>query len=373
MSLHIQIEGVDTFLEAIFGSGVRSSTILASLGCTPEQLRLIRERHMEALTTRFVAQIADLVQQQYSGERRYRILARRLGLDGEPPSTLVVLAAELGISRERVRQITASTVGHCRFRAERAYFQESLFALAASLLAEDGIVLPPYAPVRVWFIPFPPAPAAAHPRPAAGPESPAQDPVPVAAAALAVTPLVPEVPAAAAAAGRHAAIIRQLRETLEAIYRAAGKDISYSLLAQVLGGGTGTVAVALVEHYHLQFAHGAFGGITRSRLKVMVREALSLVTHNAAPVAGPDVATVHPPAPDAPDQEEIRAMVEAVHVSVAHRLSDATCGHTLFGSHGLVVDGLLGTRAPHYGVLRSLGIKRVMELVRDARTDIVLG
>lgn len=63
-------------------------------------------------------------------------------------------------------------------------------------------------------------------------------------------------------------------------------------------------------------------------------------------------------------------MANAVRASVAHRLGDAMCGHILFGSHGPVVDALLATYAPpHYGELRALGIKRVMELLKDVRTN----
>ena len=370
MSLRIQIEGVNAFLEAVYGSGTRSSTILASLGCTPEQLQLIRERHMPALTARFVAQIAERVRPYYGGERRYRILARRLGLDGESPATLVTLAEELNISRERVRQLQAGTLGRCRSRSGCVYFQESLLANAAALLAEDGIVLPPFDPIRATAISLQAATMMARSEPAADSESAAQDPAPVAVVPLALTPIAPEGPVVAAATVQHLAIVGELRETLEAIYRAAGTDIPNRLLAYLLGGDTGTVVEALVEHYHLQFAHGAFGAIRHTHLKAMVREARGHPSPRVASVVHPYAEAGHPPAPHAPDREEIRAMANAVRASVAHRLGDAMCGHILFGSHGPVVDALLATYAPpHYGELRALGIKRVMELLKDVRTN----
>ena len=123
------------------------------------------------------------------------------------------------------------------------------------------------------------------------------------------------------------------------------------------------------------FLEAVYGSGTRSStiLASLGCTPEQLQLHRVASVVYPHAEVGHPLAPHAPDREEIRAMANAARASVAHRLGEALCGHTLFGSHGLVVDGLLGTRAPHYGVLRSLGIKRVMELVRDARTDTVLG
>jgi len=93
-----------------------------------------------------------------------------------------------------------------------------------------------------------------------------------------------------------------------------------------------------------------------------------------ASVIYPYAETGHPLVPHAPAQEEIRAMADAVRASIAHRLGDTMCGHILFGSHGPRVDALLATYAPpHYGVLRALSIKRVMELLKDVRTNPVRG
>jgi RNA polymerase primary sigma factor len=42
-------------------------------------------------------------------ERQRRVLVRRYGLDGEKPATLADLSAELGLSRERIRQLQRET------------------------------------------------------------------------------------------------------------------------------------------------------------------------------------------------------------------------------------------------------------------------
>jgi RNA polymerase primary sigma factor len=42
-------------------------------------------------------------------ERQRRVLVRRYGLDGEKPATLADLSEELGVSRERIRQLQRET------------------------------------------------------------------------------------------------------------------------------------------------------------------------------------------------------------------------------------------------------------------------
>src|SRR5687768_10468843 len=55
-------------------------------------------------------------------DRQRRVLVRRYGLDGEKPSTLADLSEELGISRERVRQVQREA--ERALREEGAYAQE---------------------------------------------------------------------------------------------------------------------------------------------------------------------------------------------------------------------------------------------------------
>ena len=47
-------------------------------------------------------------------ERQRRVLVRRYGLDGEKPATLANLSEELGVSRERVRQLQREAEGVLR-------------------------------------------------------------------------------------------------------------------------------------------------------------------------------------------------------------------------------------------------------------------
>jgi RNA polymerase primary sigma factor len=60
-------------------------------------------------------------------ERQRRVLVRRYGLDGKEPATLADLSEELGVSRERVRQLQRETEGVLRDEGER----DSAFLAAA--------------------------------------------------------------------------------------------------------------------------------------------------------------------------------------------------------------------------------------------------
>lgn len=334
MSLKIQAEGVNRFLEMIYGPGSRPSAILEELGCTPEQVSLLRTRHLEAFVDGFVRCIAERLAQYRDGERKYRVLARRLGLDGEPSATLAVVGVEFGLSRERIRQIEESAVRRCQSMKQRHYWLESLYTCAAKLLAAEDIVLQPFAPYHS-------TPAAVY-------------------ALASATPARqedrdkshwPDVPQE---------VINRLHENIYAIFAAAGNDITDSILADLLSGSTRTVVVALVEHYALQFAHGAFADIERKRLKALVRDA-----RRATPrTRDEDVACVNM---SEPEMEEVARLVAEVRACVGPNLSYWMYGHILHGSHGPQIDALVATyQPPHYGRLRGLGIKRVLALVKSA-------
>jgi len=53
-------------------------------------------------------------------ERQRRLLVRRYGLDGEEPATLANLSEELGVSRERIRQLRREAEGMLRDEGEHS-------------------------------------------------------------------------------------------------------------------------------------------------------------------------------------------------------------------------------------------------------------
>ena len=72
---------------------------------------LIEAREMEARVTEWVGQLSD---------RQREVLERRYGLNGREVATLEELAADLGLTRERVRQIQMESLNALRKRVFRA-------------------------------------------------------------------------------------------------------------------------------------------------------------------------------------------------------------------------------------------------------------
>lgn len=345
MSLKIKVAGVNAFLETIYGPHSRPSTLLQALGCTSEQVMLLRTRSLEAFIDGFVQCIAERLA-QYGGERRYRVLARRLGLDGENPAPLGELGVELGVSRERVRQIQEGTVQRCRSRKQCYYWLEALYSCAADFLIGEEIALCPFDPERATPLIERAMPSAARvPMPATPTElgGPAIDPS-------------PDV---------RQETVDRLNDTINAIFAIAGDDIADSILTDLLLGSARPVIAALVGHYSLQFSHGAFADIDRKRLKTLIRD-VRRADRRLPPmtVGHVDVACA---SVDDPERVEVVSLVADIRACIGRYLSSTMCAHILHGSHGLRVDALVQEyRPPHYGRLRPLGIKRVQELTKGA-------
>src|SRR5690606_30769690 len=60
------------------------------------------------------------------GERRFRIIQRYYGLDGNLPSRLSAMGTKYGISRERVRQIKDRAIGMLRHTGVRRDLERTL-------------------------------------------------------------------------------------------------------------------------------------------------------------------------------------------------------------------------------------------------------
>jgi DNA-directed RNA polymerase sigma subunit (sigma70/sigma32) len=58
-------------------------------------------------------------------DRERKVLERRFGLDGEQPARLSEVARELGLSRERVRQIERNALARLRTRPEMRELRDS--------------------------------------------------------------------------------------------------------------------------------------------------------------------------------------------------------------------------------------------------------
>jgi RNA polymerase primary sigma factor len=87
--------------------------------------------------------------------RDHRILVRRLGLDGDDPSTLDELGREFGVTRERIRQLESKLRPELKMRLRTAHLRS-----AAALDQGDNIGRRPRPAVRLGHGAVPTAPAA---------------------------------------------------------------------------------------------------------------------------------------------------------------------------------------------------------------------
>ena len=256
MSAGARLAAVNSFLDVAYGPGTRLSTLLAAQGCTPQELMLLRERHLEPLVGAFVAGIADRLGEYHAGERKYHVLARRFGLDGEPRGTLAAIGAHMGLTGERVRQTEDSALRHCRSAKNRLRWQEGLYQAATALLAggDRPVTMPAAGVVTPAVAPSAPAtPTEASPQPE----------------------LAPRVDAASAspAADIDEERLQRLPALVEAILRATGEKVRNYLIAHILRNSPGPVTEAMVGYYHLEFACGIFADVDIHVLIELVRQA----------------------------------------------------------------------------------------------------
>ena len=105
MDLATQLAGLDQFLATVFGTGASLEALLGSLGFDAAQLSTLRERHLSAIASQFI----EVIHKRLTWEDKdlwFRLLARRYGLDGEPPASLEAAAVALGVDAP-VRHVRA--------------------------------------------------------------------------------------------------------------------------------------------------------------------------------------------------------------------------------------------------------------------------
>ncbi|MEU2398387.1 sigma-70 family RNA polymerase sigma factor [Streptomyces pseudogriseolus] len=98
-------------LDRVIGDGATLADFVAETHVTPP----LEKQVVGALYVEDVLAVVDTF-----SEREARILVRRLGLDGDEPSTLDDLGREFGVTRERIRQIEGKTKPMLRFRLREA-------------------------------------------------------------------------------------------------------------------------------------------------------------------------------------------------------------------------------------------------------------
>lgn len=137
MDIKAKLIGLNKFLSEVHDTETRLSTLLADMVISEESINCLRHEHHTFL----VEEMVEFLTQQLRNERLARIMVRRYGLDGMPSCTLQELGTELGISRERVRQLEQKATRRCRGKGFRRDFSRHLHQIAIERLGE--VVAPP--------------------------------------------------------------------------------------------------------------------------------------------------------------------------------------------------------------------------------------
>lgn len=135
MSLKLQVTGLNEFLTTIYNTETRLSLLLSNLGFDSQQIETLRRQHLEQVVTSFIAVVQERIISGSDGERLYKIISRRFGLDGEPPETLESLGGQFGVSRERIRQLEKKAIRRCRHKARLQSWEASLRDIAQRALS----------------------------------------------------------------------------------------------------------------------------------------------------------------------------------------------------------------------------------------------
>jgi hypothetical protein len=127
--LQVRRQGINKFLEAVYHQPRLLSEILREGGLDGIAIENIRQRHLSSFLEDVVRGWSAEFGRGLPGPRWY-ILVRRFSLDGELPLTLAALGLELGLSRERVRQLEKNAISLLGRRTKKDKLESIVVRLA---------------------------------------------------------------------------------------------------------------------------------------------------------------------------------------------------------------------------------------------------
>lgn len=125
-------QGLERLLSAVYQREVSINLLLVEGGASQAVLEALRYRNLGSITEMMIAEVRKLISQSDGGERRFQIIERYFGLDGNLPARLSAMATKHNVSRERIRQIKERSLVSLRYKKQHI---ESLLRLLSSNLA----------------------------------------------------------------------------------------------------------------------------------------------------------------------------------------------------------------------------------------------
>jgi hypothetical protein len=137
MDIRTQLAGLDKFLSTVYEGGTTLETLLEGLGFDSAQRSALSQRHLPALALGLI----EVIRKRLTWEDKdlwFRILERRLGLDGEPPASLADVARTLNIDEPYASHAEGEALQKCRAKSALEEFKKELRRLALEELASRG-------------------------------------------------------------------------------------------------------------------------------------------------------------------------------------------------------------------------------------------
>ncbi|MGI8554244.1 MAG: sigma factor-like helix-turn-helix DNA-binding protein [Dehalococcoidia bacterium] len=141
-STRIRLDGCNQLLTRICGKPMRFGAWLAGLGFDPTQRGCIRHDHLPSLLESFNEILQELTT-GWNDPRVVLILQRHLGLDGLRPETLPQLGEQMGVSRERIRQLEAKPIRRLSSRKLQRLLEDRVRTTVIELVGPPSSSLPP--------------------------------------------------------------------------------------------------------------------------------------------------------------------------------------------------------------------------------------
>jgi hypothetical protein len=137
MDKQIKLTGLNRFLATIYGGETNLESLLGSLNFDPAQLKILKERHLPAVAEGLL----EVIRKRLTWEEKdlwFRILARRLGMDGESPLSTDEAARVLGIEPGYASYAEGEALQKCSSKTALAYFKKEIHRLALDELSGGG-------------------------------------------------------------------------------------------------------------------------------------------------------------------------------------------------------------------------------------------
>ena len=113
-------------LSEIFRKEIRLSILLKEQGLSDDQISTIRKDYLDPLIQLILNTLKDFIFAGRDAERLWMVLCERFGLAGHSVKTLQVVSIELGISRERVRQLEKKAIRKLVLKRRKAILLERI-------------------------------------------------------------------------------------------------------------------------------------------------------------------------------------------------------------------------------------------------------